>query len=184
MRKESLQSQARSVQSAVRNADPQSVTLEAVDDRKDRSFLRKSLTGILGGLGYGPDGGERGSLTTRTIGDRRYGFFDAAGDSGGANVMKGTAGRVLGKGIRMLGAFEVASLAVDAGTYALGEGYEAMVETTERLQRRVGADHSMSGGYYNRAASTERQRAVQSLNRNQLNPRTQIQGNEAYYAHH
>jgi hypothetical protein len=159
------------------------LALEAVDDRQDQSFIRKALTGVLGGLGYDDQGRSVGNLTREKFASGRvFGMESAAKGSGGAQF-GGAAGRVLGKGVRFLGAFEIARLGVDAATYAMGEGYEAMVKTTERLQRRVGADHSMSGGYYNRAAATERQRAVQTLNSNRLNPRTQIRGNEAYYSH-
>ncbi len=167
----------------VRSASADDLVFEAIDDPKDKGFIRKALTGILGGMGYDDEGRAVGNLTREQFDSGRvFGMESAAKGSGGAQF-GGAAGRVLGKGVRFLGAFEIARLGVDAATYAMGEGYEAMVKTTERLQRRVGADHSMSGGYYNRAAATERQRAVQTLNSNRLNPRTQIRGNEAYYNH-
>ena len=101
----------------------------------------------------------------------------------GANVIKGNAGRMAGLAFRGFAAYEVLSFAGKIGSHMAGEAYDSMVESADRLKRRTGSDHMMSGGYFNTATSTERQRAVQAMNENSLHPRSQMMGNEAYWMH-
>lgn len=140
------------------------------------------LVGGLGGAGYNADG----STAVRQVYDETLGGMVtvAEGGSEGATFMKSSAGRMIGSAFKFAGYAEAAQLAGQGISYAAGKGYESLVEATTRLQRRTGgAGEQMSTAYYNRAASTERQRAVQSMNSNKLNPRNQIMGNEAYFMH-
>jgi hypothetical protein len=155
---------------------------EAADGPASKFF--KAITGILGGEGYGKSGQTfKGRSVKRDIAGDTFKFLAGSGDSQGANLASGAAGRYVGAAFRGVAIYEAARLAGQGIAYAAGEGYEAMVETTTRLRRRVGQDDSMSGGYFNRAASTERQRAMQSLNENRLDPKTQLLGNEAAFGH-
>ena len=147
-----------------------------------KSWAYKAM-GLFGGAGYTDQGKADYDVVTRTGPDGKDFKALKRTSNKGLTMLKGSAGRMLGAGFRMMGAMELGMLAADAVGYAAGAGYESMVETTTRLQRRVGGDNSMSGGYYNRAAVTERQRAVRTMNQNQLNPQTQMMGNEAAFMH-
>jgi hypothetical protein len=153
-----------------------------MDSKTGRMF--KWLVGVLGGEGFNR-AGTRASyeVAEETIDGTTQLFRRAGGSTAGAVALGGTAGRALGAAFRIGAGYEIARLAVDAGTYAAGEAYESMVETTSAIRERVGSDQSMSPAYYNRGAATERQRARRSLNLRSLNPRTQLMGNEASMAH-
>jgi hypothetical protein len=144
----------------------------------------KWLVGVLGGEGF-TRGGTKASfdVAEETIDGETQLFRSPTSNSQGARILGGPAGRALGAAARIGVGYEIARLGFDAATYAAGEAYESMVETTSAIRRRVGSDDSMSPAYYNRAAATERQRARQELNIRSLNPRTQLQGNEAAMAH-
>lgn len=156
----------------------------AADVGEDVSDVWRYTVGWLGGEGF-TAGGTRASAreTVERIDGSAFRFFAAESGSQGARVLGGPAGRALGAAFRIGAGYEIARLAVDAGTYAAGEAYESMVETTSAIRERVGSDQSMSPAYYNRGAATERQRARRSLNLRSLNPRTQLMGNEASMAH-
>jgi hypothetical protein len=144
----------------------------------DDSWLYK-IMGALGARGYSDDGTKAAvEGVEETVDGKDYRMVAAAGDKG-PNLISGRLGSYAGKALRMYGYYEVAKMAVDATTYAAGQAYESMVSSTEEMMRRVGRSETMSRGYYNRAAATERQRAVQELNDSTLNPRTQLMGNEA-----
>lgn len=160
---------------ALRNA-----TVEGVEEATESAAYRYGV-GVAGGMGYKDSGKAAANLVYDE--DLKRFVPKASSGSKGATILSGNAGKFIGGAAKAVGAYEIAKIAVDAASYAAGKGYESLVETTTRLQRRVGADDSMSGAYYNRAAVTERQRAVQTMNRNKIAPRTQVMGNEAYYAH-
>lgn len=138
----------------------------------------KWLAGILGGIGFD----ELGHAQTKWVeeGGRRF-MVSQAGSTGA--VMTGRLGKFLGAGAKLSSGLMLASMAATATVDIIGAGYESLVRTNARLQERVGTKHTMSAAYFNRAAATERQRAMMTLNTNQLNPRNQLMGNEASFMH-
>lgn len=98
-------------------------------------------------------------------------------------IARGRAG-LIGGGVRGLFLLGAAELGLSAATNYAGRAYGSMVRTADSINERTGggADY-MSGAYFGRAAATERQRAVATMNENVLNPRTQLMGNEAFFAH-
>lgn len=135
-----------------------------------------------GGTGATADGSEM-KLAYDKLSDGTTIARAGRGAKHGANIIKGALGRTVGMGFQAAAAYEVAKYAAKGIGYAVGKGYESMVESTERIRRKTGSDQMMSGGYFNRAATSERQRAVQTMNTRTLHPRYQMMGNEAYWMH-
>lgn len=149
---------------------------------KGQGRILSHIASWFGGTGASKDGSEF-RLTTGTLGDGTKINIPGRGAGKGLNIMKGAGGKLVGRGFQFAAAYEVASFAARGIGHAVGAGYESMVESTERLRRKTGADQMMSGGYFNRAATSERQRAVQTMNTSTLHPRYQMMGNEAYWMH-
>jgi len=146
--------------------------------------IRKWLYGVFGGTGF-KEGGTKAAFreTSEEIAGMSFKMAAPEAGTGGALAASGSLGKWAGRALRGAGWFEVARMGVQAGSYAVNSAYESMVETTARLQQRVGHQQQMSPAYYNRAAATERQRAARELNESVLNPRTQLKGNEAAFYH-
>lgn len=162
--------------SAVRKKGRNAAFKAAAND----SWLYK-IMGALGGKTHNAAGTEVvGEVVEETVDGSTVRAVAGMGEEGG-NLISGRLGSYAGQAFRMAGYYEVAKMAVDATTYAAGQAYESMVSSTEQMMQRVGRSETMSNAYYNRAASTERQRAVRELNDSMLNPRTQLMGNEATY---
>lgn len=142
------------------------------------------LMSTLSGRGYkmGEEGAEVAvEVVEETVGGNKLAMTKASGTVG--KVFTGAGATALSVAARGVAAYEVLSIAKDAATYAIGQGYKSMVDSATQLQQRMGMENYMSGGYFNRAATSERQRVMQTMNRNRLAPRDQIFGNEAFYGH-
>lgn len=118
-----------------------------------------------------------------SAGDLKGGTLQRVGQKSQGMIARGRAG-LIGGGIRGLFLLGAAELGLSAATNYAGRAYGSMVRTADSINERTGggADY-MSGAYFGRAAATERQRAVATMNENVLNPRTQLMGNEAFFAH-
>lgn len=157
---------------------------EEVAEAAGKTSWGEWIIGAFGREGYNKGGTSAAFReVTEEIGDSAWRFPAAADDTAGALLAGGPAGRAMGAAFRIGVGYEAVRLGVDAATYAVGEAYESMVETTSAIRSRIGSDRSMSPAYYNRGAATERQRARRELNIRSLNPRTQLMGNEAAMAH-
>lgn len=132
----------------------------------------RGLAGILGGIDLDADDAIR-------VSGGRVGFNTA---KRGYKVLGGTVGKALGGAFRGAAALTVLEMAGQAATFTATSAYRGLARVTERMQDRFNPS-TMSAGYFNRAAATERSRAVQELNTSVLNPRSQLMSNEAYFYH-
>lgn len=159
-----------------RRAEPPKLTNSA---QRLRSQARAAS--VPSGLGFDTENRLQAMLHRNADGSARLGYGERGKNSYGFG---GAGGRMAGRLTQLGLGLELAKFAADKMVDFAGDAYQSAVTVTNRMRETYNLNgNRLSPVYMSAAATTERQRAMAELNSSILNPRTQLQGNEAVFFH-